>query len=661
MFLVVSTSNCSEIDKDKTPTSGKSALLSTTRPRTLQLGKTDNRAAGATAATSSTTTTKTTPTASSSRAGLYTRKTTTTSNHPVYQKLDKRSKVSRMSAPNLSKVATTESQFDIRRSSLGSNLSKSKSSSMHSLNFVMEDMRKETTKPRACWSKPNLSSYGSVPNLLSIAEDYNSLLNKSPTEKTKVLKEDVSHKKESPSMRTSSKQSLHINKSGKSVSSKVEPSAPTNTSKSSGRSPGITQNGSSSVENRGRNRTANVVPVKKANDKVSDRDLMPPPPMPVLAKQKQETRFMRRAHQQARRKTTSDLTLEQATDILKGNSGILKKNQKEKRSSSSSPSGDRNKVVNSEEENFPPISDSNFLAITSEIEQTANELRCQNVSGLQGEAMPDDLPERDIPPVHDIPNVDGPIILSGNLVNKTALNKTDKNQNEMLKPNIAISSVLKMETGQPITYEDDAPSPSVKERIARLNKHVNDTQRQSSPHLDRGRSQSPAPVSPRVTPSAISNFSTNSTSLVLTTAITISMSSSIDSAISCSNSDSVMSPSPRGSRGSIQPIPFDPHGEINNLSNFNKAHNPPVLSLISTSGQRLGSPADLASNLDSEGLSHHLSPSSYHSNTSPQSIADTGVGSDTDVDPSVRYVKNISTLYQRPKFWTICRRQNKHD
>jgi hypothetical protein len=153
-----------------------------------------------------------------------------------------------------------------------------------------------------------------------------------------------------------------------------------------------------------------------------DKDLMPPPFSTLPSKSQQDSKrtkqdvFLKRATQ-AKRQTSSDMTLDQAKSILMGKSGILEDKKSKDASVKSNntvtirPLHNTTFHVHSVSSTYPDFSseqdhldDPTLQGITTEIESTVSELRrksvidaaFQNLTDL--DASPLDLPERDSSP-----------------------------------------------------------------------------------------------------------------------------------------------------------------------------------------------------------------------------------------------------------------------
>lgn len=646
-------------DQDaNTPTNSKTNTAPSrgrTRPRTLQLGEEDK---------------KNTPTESSQRKTQRTslggnRKATPTV--PAVSRIgDSKTKNSRMSTPNLHKL---ESVQESRRASAGTNLSKSKSTSMHSLGTPNET--KTTNRPRSKWTTSKMASFASVPNLL-VSDDEDdftsSPLNLSKSSELSRSVGDVNDEKENKPVKQSPvKQTDASSASYKRRSVQLADKRSASTSRLSGGT------AKALVEERKpmtRRVGASVSSLRNVKGSGNDRDLMPPPAVTEVAKTKPETKFVKRA-QQARRKTTSDISLEEAKDILKGNSGILKSGDSKPKSrnssiSSASPTNVAPEVrpnsVN-DKDHIDIISDPKFLNVASEIEQTAAEIRRHSGPNLQYSDYSSsryDPPEHDIPPERDIPNLN--IGQRNQDSAKYSVNnaKTSTHVNVEIEPVSKVGksfpdSEVNIGAGIPSQDDEDYPSPSVKERIARLNKTVSEVDRANSPYGERLHSQSPVldnrrAVSPRITSSTQISFSqprsevtsSQSSSFTSSSVSIVSVASSLGT-VTSGSAPSRLSNNTSKSSQPLQPIPFDPGNEIGGKTEADYLK-PVTVSAISANVKGTNNyfvEDSMKSSQDSEGLAHHLSPGSFHSNHSPQSGVDTGLGSDTDTDLSNSMTSSI--------------------
>ena len=250
---------------------------------------------------------------------------------------------------------------------------------------------------------------------------------------------------------------------------------------------------------------------------VTDAQLMPPPPGPTLPNRTAQSSLLRRAVQ-VRKRSTSELTLEQAKSILLGNSGILGAQQTspEESSSSSPPSqpparpsvdstssessqrtlsttstatlnlvssrtGSSSSRANSsssavfeapEPAGYTPAS---TLAVAEEIDRTANQLRRkrERAAAAALDASRYDPPERDHPVVHK--SQPAP---AGGTANSTMHITFDDPTGS------GDGSVSGASSGA-----EDAQGLSVRERIAQLNQQ---TPKRGSQDVERSQSPSRA-------------------------------------------------------------------------------------------------------------------------------------------------------------------------
>jgi hypothetical protein len=213
-----------------------------------------------------------------------------------------------------------------------------------------------------------------------------------------------------------------------------------------------------------------------------DKELMPPPSTTGvnITKSKQNVFIKRATRSQAQQK--QELTLDQAKNILKGNSGILRQGAStpvsEKSPRFTPPSNRAIPKVTS-----PPVHlSSNILEIATEIEMTADNLRrqkmeaaFQNLSAL--DASPNDLPEKDYTPQSSSSSQASVATNSS----QSSLTSVSTLPNSQLIPteylanshqshsdsqlNDTWTSTL---TSQSDNELDDTPSRSIKDRIAQL-------------------------------------------------------------------------------------------------------------------------------------------------------------------------------------------------
>ena len=520
---------------------------------------------------------------------------------------------------------------------------------MTSLNAQKENKpSKDSHRPRSKWSSSKMASFASVPNLLAPDDDEEFTAPPTNLEKSK------SQSRSNPDLTEDSDKPVRNSKANIS-----EPSSPykrrsvqpekrsASTSRvSAGTAKALAEEKKSTVF---RKVGASVSSLKGGND----RDLMPPPAITNVAKTKPETKFVKRAQQAARRKTTSDISLEEAKDILKGNSGILSGDKGNRRNSavgSSSPPNVAPEVrprSANDKEDLDMITDPKILDVASEIEKTAAEIRRQSGSQSQYSNLavsPFEPPEHDNSPERDIPHRHKDSAKYSNSSRSGAHINVEIEPVSKINTSISDTSLSRSPVSNTSTNEEeDYPSPSVKERIAKLNKKVSDTDQtnDSSPYKDRLGSQSPVrdmrqASSPRITSSTQFSFSQSRTDLTSTTAssftptsapiVTMATSAVTMTTTSSASTPSRMSVSKSGQQ--IAPVPFDSGNEIRHSE---PDHVRPI-GVSGTSPARKGASSysvDSLGSQDSETLAPHLSPGSYHS---PQSGTDTGLGSDLDTD-----------------------------
>ena len=246
-----------------------------------------------------------------------------------------------------------------------------------------------------------------------------------------------------------------------------------------------------------------------------DKDLMPPPFSTLPSKSKQDSKrtkqdvFLKRAIQ-AKRQTSSDMTLDQAKSILMGKSGILEDKKSKDASVKSNntvtirPLHNTTFHVHSVSSTYPDFSseqdhldDPTLQGITTEIESTVSELRrksvidaaFQNLTDL--DASPLDLPERDSSP--------RPI--------KPHISSVQDNTSVYIKDNSAINLTTGKKSSKdivtqinPSESEENSIALGVRERIAMLNA-------QSSPRSSE--EGSPRCSSPRLTNSSKINLTSS--------------------------------------------------------------------------------------------------------------------------------------------------------
>ncbi|XP_052767365.1 mitogen-activated protein kinase-binding protein 1-like isoform X3 [Mya arenaria] len=602
-----------------TPTSSRGAP-SQPRPRTLPLDKAGGRvtpterAGGRTSGPTSRLYTKKdlpyTPTASSRISG------------------EVRKKTSRFSAPLEVK---DDSAPALRRSSYGSNLNKSHSKSLHSLTFDEDELeltpQGANRRPRSKWGA-KLSTFGSVPDLLQPEKDGKKSSETSSVDSGRSepdINDNVVKQSDQKEKKTYTRKSLSTSQS--------KPSDLGSKRAASSRS--LAPSRSISVEEK--NGPLKSVSVSMTNltsttskKTTKDRDLMPPPAVP--GSKARPNRAAKRADPRRRTTDNSGFSLEEAKDILSGKSSKIveiKEKAKQKRSTSISPS--RNSHGNpldlevkktTDINDFISSADTGVLLASTEIELTAAEMRRKSApgssTGLPLEAYPNDPPERDVAPESS---------KSRTRATKTANTSKSvnpvvdsvKHKTEHSKSNSDSGDNSPRLSEHSNDNDGECPSPSVKDRIARLNKHVTQTGRQSStsPYRGQGRPTSPTD-SPRQT-----------------SAVQINLSSSLDntvaspSSVTSCNTQSLLTVSADSPRllPSITP-------EVTGSQDMEIETSPLSASTQSTFPAAVHTPsANMAASPESDTLMGALSPGN-HSNSSPRSVADTGLGSDTDLDSS---------------------------
>lgn len=272
-------------------------------------------------------------------------------------------------------------------------------------------------------------------------------------------------------------------------------------------------------------------------EEVTDTQLMPPPSGPALPNRTAQSSLLRRAVQ-VRKRSTSELTLEQAKSILLGNSGILGAQQtspEEESSSSSQPPARQSMDSSSSESSQRTLSTTSTatlnlvssrtsssssranstsstvfeapepsgytpastLAVAEEIDRTANQLRRkrERAAAAALDASRYDPPERDQPAAHK----HQPAQAGGTVSSSMHVTFSDP-------AGSGEGSVSGASSGA-----EDAQTLSVRERIAQLNqqtpKHGSlDVERSQSPScVTQGASSrvtmsSPAPLEQHVSP-----------------------------------------------------------------------------------------------------------------------------------------------------------------
>ena len=592
-FCVTASAAGSKERQQTTPTSSRSTA-GQVRPRTLPL----DRSAGG--GRSTPTGGRTTPSETSSRgSGQYTKKEAPRA--PVAS----HRKTSRYSAPLTASKDDTEPV--LRRSSMGSTLNKAHSKSLHSLNMEEEDdltPRGTNRRTRPKWDKatPRLSTFStfaSVPNLLQPDNDG----------KLSVKSSDDSCSVDS----SRSEPDVNDNIIKKAPVIDVKPASKTTDKSTNGRtSDSSSRRSVSSRYMRSSSSSSNIEDCKKASSRnVSasasmlnlsgksgkDRDLMPPPAVPSTRTRGEKT--VKRGDPRRRTTDNSGFSLEEAKEILSGKSSKIVeiKEKAQRRSTSISPSRTalNNPSVPSVKDSKDFIS-SNILKTAAEIEKTAAELRRKSgASDISLEASPNDPPVRDVPAERDL--------------SRTSVVSSEQRAKVTVKP-LVESVKTRSDSGASSPRlsdisndsEEGCASPSVKERIARLNQHVGEPGRQSSSSRDRARTQSPV-HSPRQT----STVQVNLTASLNSVATPPHVSKSV------SQPDNTLSPLSSSGKPTVTCVP-----------------SPRALPVV-VAGPQASPPAN---STHEEGVMDQLSP--HHSNSSPRSVTDTGLGSDTDLDS--RYV-----------------------
>lgn len=250
-----------------------------------------------------------------------------------------------------------------------------------------------------------------------------------------------------------------------------------------------------------------------------DKDLMPPPFSTLPSKSKQDSKrtkqdvFLKRATQ-AKRQTSSDMTLDQAKSILMGKSGILEDKKSKDASVKSNntvtirPLHNTTFHVHSVSSTYPDFSseqdhldDPTLQGITTEIESTVSELRrksvidaaFQNLTDL--DASPLDLPERDGSPRPIKPHTSS---VQDNSANSPSVYTKDNSAINFTTGKKSSKDIVTQIN--PSESEENSISLGVRERIAMLNAH-------SSPRSSD--EASPRCSSPRLTNSSKINLTSS--------------------------------------------------------------------------------------------------------------------------------------------------------
>ena len=534
----------------------------------------------------------------------------------------------------------TKVEIDIepRRASSGpGSLSKSKSTSMHSLTLEDEELeiapRWTNKKPRSKWAKSNLSTFASVPNLLQpddnglvpfkYFDDSSSVdtVNTDPDINDNVIKDPKL------SSRRSS-QASGKSEGGSLASSRLSSSTSRLNSDSSGK-----ESGGEEKKKMARSKVSvsasNLQSVDKPK-KTKDRDLMPPPAVRGGVKTARQEHFAKRAND-ARRKTmdNSGFSLEEAKDILTGKSvkiSEIKENARKKRSTSTSPNRAHGNVVLQTKDpgDMLPFIDPGVLDAAKEIEMTATELRRKSApsNAVSMEASPNDPPERDVPnSAADMPRT------RSRSAKRAPVNTTVVSNSQPVLNNSENSDTSR-DSGLSTQEEDECLSHSVKDRIRQLNKQVTDTDRQASASPSRagGRPGSPSRETAQF------SFPSSSTITTVTTTNSSIEPANLATTTICSNSSATVnntSNSPLASQHRT-----DHQAEITST--------PLTPGTMTISTQSLSPPSGLGASMDSETLANNLSPGNM-SNSSPRSMADTGLGSDTDLETRYSLQQLLST------------------
>eukprot|EP00105_Crassostrea_gigas_P045885 XP_019930033.1 PREDICTED: mitogen-activated protein kinase-binding protein 1 isoform X2 [Crassostrea gigas] len=349
-------------------------------------------------------------------------------------------------------TASSQARLSTERRELGNGLSKS--TSMTNLN---NGGKKQSTKTRTGKPLSKSAAYASTPNLLSALSDTSEDLELDNTIVSGNLSNSV------PDLLDEDPQKV---KSKRGEATKLLPE----TKRFSTGTPKRVN----SASELGKKPARMSLPGRQILSDKSDKELMPPPPTTNISvtKSKQSVFIKRATRSQTRSK--QELTLDQAKNILKGNSGILPQKQGSsppvsENVRSTPPSGKSIPKVTS-----PPVHlTSNILEIATEIEMTADELRrqkiesaFQNLSAL--DASPNDLPEKDYTPQNHNSSI-------------TSLTSVSTLSNNQLSPPDYLANSLPAHNDTPLNDSwnstltshsdnelDNTPSKSIKERIAQL-------------------------------------------------------------------------------------------------------------------------------------------------------------------------------------------------
>ncbi|XP_052697593.1 mitogen-activated protein kinase-binding protein 1-like isoform X3 [Crassostrea angulata] len=350
-------------------------------------------------------------------------------------------------------TSSSQARLSTERRELGNGLSKS--TSMTNLNN--NGGKKQSTKTRTGKPLSKSAAYASTPNLLSALSDTSEDLELDNTIVSGNLSNSV------PDLLDEDPQKV---KSKRGEAAKLLPE----TKRFSTGTPKRVN----SASELGKKPARMSLPGRQILSDKSDKELMPPPPTTNISvtKSKQSVFIKRATRSQTRSK--QELTLDQAKNILKGNSGILPQKQGSsppvsENVRSTPPSGKSIPKVTS-----PPVHlTSNILEIATEIEMTADELRrqkiesaFQNLSAL--DASPNDLPEKDYTPQNHNSSI-------------TSLTSVSTLSNNQLSPPDYLANSLPAHNDTPLNDSwnstltshsdnelDNTPSKSIKERIAQL-------------------------------------------------------------------------------------------------------------------------------------------------------------------------------------------------
>lgn len=320
--------------------------------------------------------------------------------------------------------------------------------------------KKQSTKARTGKSLSKSAAYASTPNLLSALSDTSEDLELDNTIVSGNLSNSV------PDLLDEDPQKV---KSKKGEATKLLPE----TKRFSTGTPKRVN----SASELGKKPTRMSLPGRQILSDKSDKELMPPPPTTNISviKSKQSVFIKRATRSQTRSK--QELTLDQAKNILKGNSGILPQKQ-----GSSPPVSENIRSTPPSSKSIPKVTSppvhltSNILEIATEIEMTADELRrhkiesaFQNLSAL--DASPNDLPEKDYTPQNPNSSI-------------TSLTYVSTLSNSQLSPPDYLANSLPVHNDTPLNDSwnstltshsdnelDNTPSKSIKERIAQLTSH----------------------------------------------------------------------------------------------------------------------------------------------------------------------------------------------